>query len=327
MGTHCIPIAGFFLYRRIKYFDTTSLIILETISLNKQVIQMKIKLLLLAGLMFTGSLFSQGVERIDWGYYFSNALYTKWSPVGTTVPGTPASVGLKKQFGEFVGTTTSTGIDTAKAGSVFINGPNYSQYQKYVYSTKYSQHERITYKVNFRLKKGQVIGGGDDVCYLQIVKKTPFDSVLLNSKLVTQQMLTETFKDYILVYDYDFPPLATLGVSDLISQQAAFTPEGNIYDINTKIEFRIVWLGNTELILDYIEVYDDEIYETYFIENIAHRDRLLKDYVAELNSSRPDQTFFLTMYKPHTIDSYHPIRTVQNLLDSLNSPVKFLSKK
>jgi hypothetical protein len=242
-------------------------------------------------------------------------------------PALPASVGLKKQFGEFVGTTTSTGIDTTYTGSVFINGPNYSQYQKYVYSTKYSQNERITYKVNFRLKKGQVIGAGDDVCYLQIVKKTPFDSVLLNSKLVTQQMLTETFKDYILVYDYDFPPLATLGGGDLISQQAAISPADNIYDINTKIEFRIVWLGNTELILDYIEVYDDDIYETYFIENITHRDRLLKDYVADLNSSRPDQTFFLTMYQPHAVDSYHPIRTVQNLLDSLNSPVKFLSKK
>jgi len=140
-------------------------------------------------------------------------------------------------------------------------------------------------------------------------------------------MLTETFKDYTLVYDYDFPPLATLGVSDLISQQAAISPADNIYDINTKIEFRIVWLGNTELILDYIEVYDDDIYETYFIENITHRDRLLKDYVADLNSSRPDQTFFLTMYQPHAVDSYHPIRTVQNLLDSLNSPVKFLSKK
>ncbi|MBK7865687.1 MAG: hypothetical protein IPJ75_01070 [Ignavibacteriales bacterium] len=136
---------------------------------------MIIKLLLLTGLMFTGNLFSQGVERIDWGYYFSNALYTKWSPVGTPVPGTPSSVGLKKQFGEFVGTTTSTGIDTAKAGSVFINGPNYSQYQKYVYSTKYSQNERITYKVNFRLKKGQVIGAGDKLkkhpsipCYLTV---------------------------------------------------------------------------------------------------------------------------------------------------------------
>ncbi len=178
---------------------------------------MKIKLLLLAGLMLTGSLFSQGVEKVDWVYFFTNALYTKWSPVGTPVPGTPSSVGLKKQFGEFVGTTTSTGIDTVKAGSVFINGPNYSQYQKYVYSNKYNQNNRITYKVSFRLKKGQVIGGGDDVCYLQIVKKTPSDSVLLNSKLVTQQMLTETFKDFIVVYDYDFPPLATLGAGDLIS--------------------------------------------------------------------------------------------------------------
>ncbi len=151
--------------------------------------------------------------------------------------------------------------------------------------------------------------------------------MLLNSKLVTQQMLTETFKDFIVVYDYDFPPLATLGAGDLISPPAAITTENIIYDINTKIEFRIVWLGNTELILDYIEVYDDDIYETYFIENITHRDRLLKDYVADLNSSRPDQTFFLTMYQPHAVDSYHPIRTVQNLLDSLNSPVKFLSKK
>ncbi|MBK6682743.1 MAG: hypothetical protein IPG53_23520 [Ignavibacteriales bacterium] len=57
---------------------------------------MIIKLLLLTGLMFTGNLFSQGVERIDWGYYFSNALYTKWSPVGTPVPGTPSLSWIKK---------------------------------------------------------------------------------------------------------------------------------------------------------------------------------------------------------------------------------------
>ncbi|MBK6680439.1 MAG: hypothetical protein IPG53_10615 [Ignavibacteriales bacterium] len=115
---------------------------------------MRIKHLLLAGVILTINLFSQGVERIDWGYFFSNALYTKWSPLGTPLPGTPASIGLKKQFGEFVGTTTSTGIDTTYTGSVFITGPNYSQYQKYVYTTKYSQNERITYKVNFQVKKG-----------------------------------------------------------------------------------------------------------------------------------------------------------------------------
>ncbi len=288
---------------------------------------MKIKLLLLAGLMLTGSLFSQGVEKVDWVYFFTNALYTKWSPVGTPVPGTPSSVGLKKQFGEFVGTTTSTGIDTVKAGSVFINGPNYSQYQKYVYSNKYNQNNRITYKVSFRLKKGQVIGGGDDVCYLQIVKKTPSDSVLLNSKLVTQQMLTETFKGFIVVYDYDFPPLATLGAGDLISPPAAITTENIIYDINTKIEFRIVWLGNAELVLDYIEVYDEDIWEAYFIRETFHRDLSLKYYMAEFNSLHPDQKYLITLNEPRVIDSFHPIKTVQNLLDSISSPVKLLTQK
>jgi len=49
--------------------------------------------------------------------------------------------------------------------------------------------------------------------------------------------------------------------------------------------------------------------------------------MAEFNSLHPDQKYLITLNEPRVIDSFHPIKTVQNLLDSLNSPVKFLSKK
>ncbi|MBK6678927.1 MAG: hypothetical protein IPG53_02385 [Ignavibacteriales bacterium] len=45
----------------------------------------------------------------------------------------------------------------------------------------------------------------------------------------------------------------------------------SFYDNNTKIQFRIVWLGNAELLLDYIEVYDQEIWQRYFIDQPAEK--------------------------------------------------------
>ncbi|MBK6678928.1 MAG: hypothetical protein IPG53_02390 [Ignavibacteriales bacterium] len=105
---------------------------------------------------------------------------------------------IKKQFGSYFNSTATTGIDTTNIGKVFIDEPNYSQYQKYVYTNKYNPNEPITYKVDFRLKKGQVIGSGSNICSLQVVKTTPTDTVILKGALLTKEMLADEVTSFII---------------------------------------------------------------------------------------------------------------------------------
>jgi|GEM_PF-1352978 len=268
-------------------------------------------------------------ENIDWVYYFSNALYSKWLPGVNTIPELLPTIGLKKQFGSYFNSTATTGIDTTNIGKVFIDGPNYSQYQKYVYTNKYNPNEPITYKVDFRLKKGQVIGSGSNICSLQVVKTTPTDTVILKGALLTKEMLADEFTSFIISYNYTTPQNSPLGRGDRMLPPTTIPPLEEVYDSfydnNTKIQFRIVWLGNAELLLDYIEVYDQEIWQRYFIDQPAERDLFISNYLSQFMELQPNMKYFVTMDEPHSFDNYHPIKTVQHLLDSLNSPVKLLT--
>lgn len=93
-------------------------------------------------------------------------------------------------------------------------------------------------------------------------------------------------------------------------------------DTGAKIQFRIIWLGNAELFLEYVDVYDKDIWENWFVKDRAARDGQICEYLARFQNLTPHLKYFLTIDEPHSFDSYVPVRIVQHLLDSLGSPVK-----
>jgi hypothetical protein len=268
-------------------------------------------------------------DNIDWVYYFTNALYSKWSPISTTIPNLSSSTGLKQLFGSVAGDGAYSDTNSSNVGKTFIDGPNYSQYQSYIYTNKYNENSIINYHVNFRLKKGRTIGTGSNICSLQVVKCTPLDTVILCSSLISADMLTNEYKVFKLSYSYGATQNISLGRGDRMLPPTTIPPKEDItdsyFDINTKIQFKVKWLGNAEIALDYIEVYDQKLWEGFFLDEIAQRDSLLIKYLSKFSDLHPNLKYFITLDEPHSFDSYHPIKTVQHLLDSLNSPVKLIT--
>jgi hypothetical protein len=268
-------------------------------------------------------------DNIDWVYYFTNALYTKWSTLGNIIPDLSNETGLKYLFGSINGNAVTTGTDTTNIGKLFINGPNYSQYQKYVYTNKYNVNNPVKYKVNFRIKKGQLIGTGNNVCRLQVVMITPSGSTYLADSLISIEKLDNEYKDLQLSYNYGNSQNKSLGRGDRMLPPTTIPPKDDVkdsyYDEDTKIQFRVVWLGNFEISLEYIEVFDEEIWEGFFINEIAERNSKLITYLSKFANLHPNLKYFITLDEPHSLDSYHPIKSVQHILDSLNSPVKLLT--
>ncbi|OQY74418.1 MAG: hypothetical protein B6D45_06950 [Ignavibacteriales bacterium UTCHB3] len=265
-------------------------------------------------------------ENIDWVYYFSNALYSRWIPEKNTLTEIPNTIGLQKKFGFTLPHSVSTGVDTSNVGKVFIDGPNYTQYQKYVYTNKYNSNKFITYKVNFRLKRGEIFGSGTQVCKLQVIKSINGHDICLTESLITVEMLTNNFKTFQLSYEYDEPGNSPLGRGEGMLPPTTIPPKEEVHDsyldTGAKIQFRIIWLGNAELFLEYVDVYDKDIWENWFVKDRAARDGQICEYLARFQNLTPHLKYFLTIDEPHSFDSYVPVRIVQHLLDSLGSPVK-----
>lgn len=270
-------------------------------------------------------------NNADWIYFFSNALYSKWTPENNSIPQLADNIGVKKGFGYEIDGCLTTGTDTSDTGKLFVNGPNHAQYQRYVYTNKYNPNNLVNYVVNFRLKRGATIGLGSPVCLLQVISVNPSDTLILNSAIVTAQMLENEFKSFKLNYNYGRVFNKPLGRGDMLLPPTTIPPKQDVtdvyFDINTKVQFRIIWLGNVELMLDCIEVYDTDIWEQYFIRNTHLRDALLANYLAGLNCSIDYPVNMRAYYGMEHPDRELPATILQSLLRSQGSAVRFLTNK
>lgn len=147
--------------------------------------------------------------NIDWIYYFTNALYSKWEAEGDSVFREDEPVGIKHNGigGERDnGKAWGSGNDPANIGKYFITGPNYTQYIRYVYTNKLLDNPRIRYRAVFRMKLGEPIEGGFDVAKIEAALKNHNSNTVidLNSMILTTDSLSTEYKDFILEYDLSY---------------------------------------------------------------------------------------------------------------------------
>ncbi len=268
-------------------------------------------------------------SNADWVYYFSNALYSRWIPGENIIPYLSTEIGLKQKFGPTLRDGVSTGTDTVNINTIFIDGPNHSQYKNYVYTNKYLTNDLIYYTAVFRLKKIQNTGPGDEVCKVQAVAKRGADSTILAEKVITKSDLGSEYKEISLDYNYGVLQEAARGRGDLQLPPTTLLPgievEDSYLSEGTRIQLRVVWLGNAEIALKDVEVFDQKIWKYFFIENQANRDSRITQYLSKFAGLQPNLKYFFTLDEPHSLDSYHPIKILQTVLDSLGSPVALLT--
>jgi hypothetical protein len=277
-------------------------------------------------------------ENIDWISYFTSAKYMKWEAEGD--PLFEGSVRIKHEdaLGTFGSLYTDGGVSGWRSGSdpenrnrFLITGPDYWQYPRYTFTNTSWNPEPIRYQAVFRIKIGSPSTTNVPVCSLFVVMT---DSAgvehTLDSLLVTSSMLSSTdYVDIALPYNY----IGFFNVDSVnkksYSMPGTFgiqSPPG--YNIYSRTEFRVKWLGNKEIFVDYIETYDQMIWERFFLQ---HPERVVDSIItydqdfAQNSNFYSKLKYYFTMDEPHSLDGYEPLRKVQAILDTHNIQADLLT--
>ena len=273
-------------------------------------------------------------ENVDWISYFTSAKYMKWEAEGEPLFTGTVKIKHEDEIGTFGEQYTEefpegnisgwrSGNDQNNIGRFLIKGPDYWQYPRYTFTNTSWNPEGIEYNAVFRMKLDSPPDVDMPVCSLFVVM-TDSDRIetTLASRLVTTNMLGTDYVNISLGYDYD-------GFFDLNSpNQNHYAMPGSFeiqsppgYNIGSTIEFRVQWLGNKELFVDYIEVYDQLIWNIYFKQFPNRAIDSIVTYDQEfITPEAPDfydrLKYYYTMDEPHSLDGYEPLRRVQEILDT-----------
>jgi hypothetical protein len=270
----------------------------------------------------------------DWISYFTHAKYYRWEAEGddnfSDFPGGYNSiVGVKHNS---VGNPTldgwSSGTNASDIGKYFIDGPDYTQYKRYVYTNRQLQNPAIQYNAVFSLKLGSPQSGSFDVAKILVTvynTETHQEIELPNSRIIKSDQLSSTaYTNFTITYDYSTflesipnnnnypPPPSAANWTPLMESDA--TPW---LDFSKKVRFKVQKLSTAEVIVDYIEVYDREIWENYFATPIGQDTLVSKitNYVQQFSALGDKLKYYGTIDEPHTWDSFIPIKRIQEILD------------
>ena len=271
-------------------------------------------------------------NNIDWIYYFTNALYSKWEAEGSPYFIESEPVGIKHNgVGDSTSGGWSSGSNQSDINKFFILGPNYSQYMKYVYTNKFNPNEPVNYETNFRIKLAQAQTGSFPVARLIISVKNNSDGTetpLIDSTIYSNQ-LTTSYTNIICNYNYSRFQPPDNGESNYIGTPppgpAWYAPQStassDFFNENLKIQFKVQRLAAPEIIVDYIEVYDQLIWENRFIGSINYIQTVnrINTYNQKFATLGTKLKYYHTIDEPHSIDCFYPISKVQSILDSLNT--------
>jgi hypothetical protein len=270
----------------------------------------------------------------DWVSYFTHAKYYRWEAEGDpNFDELTEPVGIKHNgIGYHAGNGWSSGDTPSDTGKYFIDGPNYTQYIKPVYTNRHhSENLPIQYKAVFRIKLGEPQEGSFNVAEIEVVVKDDRSGqdTILTSLILTSDTLSTSYQDFVLSYNYnDFiegssgyqgtqpPPPGSLSI---LSKDGA--PDTSYINFNKKVQFRVKRLAQAVIIVDYIEVYDEEIWENSFIGEVNYTQTVnrISTYNQQFYELGTKLKYFGTIDEPMSFDSYIPIKKVQEILDLLNT--------
>lgn len=228
--------------------------------------------------------------------------------------------GVKHEFG-FIGTDEwRSGTDPENIGKYLVTGPDYSQNRTHRF-WPWGGRE-ISYIVKFRMKIDGNAFGNEPVCKLEVEYYAPNGShAVLNEMTLSANDLSNTYNDKILTYTIP----ETIGSYTFVDPPAS--PEGGSlpgsnsgYTGRQGVRFNVIWLGNRELFVDYIEVYDDQI-GFHIAENRGFVATLCSTHAANYPSTQwPNLKYWYGLDELQTIDNFEPYRIVDSILNANGFP-------
>ena len=276
-------------------------------------------------------------ENIDWISYFTQAKYTKWEAEGSPVfnENDGEDIKIKYEMGttyvDGERTVRRSGMSQSDSGKFMIMGPDYWQYPRYTYTNPGWNWTPINYKANFILNIQDTTGPRVPVCEISVTYSfTDTNGVYYaDSTLAIDTIYSDEFegdyKAFPLFYSYDiFDGTDSEEYYTLPTFLDAYDEtqtDGIGLNIGAKTQFKVKWLGTKELFVDYIEVYDIDIWENYFILHFPSLISNITSYDQEFANQNSEfyerLKYYYTQDEPGSIDCYEPLRKIQEIMDSI----------
>lgn len=280
-----------------------------------------------------GTVTNDYIRNFDWIFFYSGAYYSKWDATLESV--NVGILGLKHDFGEkdtLNGITYwSSGNNPPEGEPLLVRGPNYNQETRYRSSTQSTGYSDTThYRAYFNLKLKYTPPPGtlnDPICEIIVKSAYTIDCnwTELHYETLASRVLTVgdigSPNAQILNYDYsDYCP--NNGGWDKERQNINCDCPGKYLD---NVEFQVKYLGNQELLINYVEVYDVGIWWDW-LRDSQHQNQArekIVNYLQRFKTTNPEcysnnLKYFFGIDEPHTVDSYIPLAFVESVLDSLN---------
>ena len=270
-------------------------------------------------------------QNVDWISYFTSAKYMKWEAEGD--PLFTGNVKISHEEESALGTfgTSYTegnisgwrsGNSATNTGRFLISGPNYWQYPRYTFTNVGWNSTPINYIASFNIKLGAPPSTNVPVCSLFVImtNKDGIEHTLDSSLVMSSQLNSTTYTPIPLNYNYSrwIYTQSTEEKNYTLPGSFFIDSDGPGYNLGSTIEFKVQWLGNIELLVDYIEVYDQMIWDRYFSQ---HPERVIDSIITYDQEFSQNSNFYsklkyyYTMDEPHSVDGYTPLRKVQEILD------------
>ena len=265
--------------------------------------------------LFDSVIVINAFHATDYVHHYSAGYYTKWE-VENDISINVATPGIKHEFGTPGSSYWFSGINSSNIEKYLVTGPDYRQDRKY---KQWYDTSTINYTVNFNMKIDGLLTYGLPVCEISVGYRTESGQfATLISQTYNANQLSNSFKNYIL--NYTIPEYingsATQSVKNSISGGTEKYSERPMQteDIGTYgVQFNIKWLGNRNLYVDYIEVYDQSIWGTYLDDPATANSQILNYAVSEATENTQ---YWYSLDEPHSIDNYEPYKVVENILTS-----------
>lgn len=273
-------------------------------------------------------------ENIDWISYFTQAKYTKWEAEGNSIFNNPNAISIKHDVGSlyFAKPYTEGNISGIKSGNIqsdtgkfLIKGPNYWQYPRYTFTNVSGNKDTIFYSAVFRMRIGATSPTPLKVCEIMVTSTDKNGNETLlglddpkSYILTTANFPGTNYKDFIITYKYPaFKNANNSEVENLLPLPGMGIEEndGYGYNIDSRVQFKVKWLGNRELFVDFIEVYDNKIWKSWYLERFDDLVDSVKFYDQGFSTIITNLKFYGTQDEPHSIDCFEPLRKIQEILD------------
>ena len=206
-----------------------------------------------------------------------------------------------------------------------VTGPDYRQDKKY--KLNYLLSTTLNYTVNFNLAYVHAYGESPDsiACrigvrykYKEIINGGEQDQIIADELIPAQTIkvseLNETFQKKTLNYNYS-GYLTRAYIDTFLSRSITLPIAYDDEAWGTGIEFYVDFLGQGTLYVDYVEVYDQDIWGNNFMipGNISTSITKIINF-ANSYSGWDSLKYFYAADEPQTIDQYEPIRFVDSIL-------------